>query len=105
MGKISELDPAPHWETSNRQIREMLLQLMAAEMLSTTALELAQALLQLQPTRDDRSSACQNLVQLLGSNGRVHATGLADMLIRLGASARQRELAREMLLGCWPPSS
>lgn len=98
MGKISELDPAPHWETSNRQIREMLLQLMAAEMLSTTALELAQGLLQLQPTRDDRSSACQNLVQLLGSNGRVHATGLADMLIRLGASARQRELAREMLL-------
>lgn len=96
--RIAELPPA-RWATSNRQARAALLGLLGDQTDSTSAIQLVDGLLKLDPTADDKYQAVDSLVRLFAveESGR-EAMGLLRAVLRLAATAEERNSIGEALL-------
>ena len=97
--RVDDLSAA-RWATSNREARAALLGLLADETDSSEATELADGLVKLGATADDKSQALNSLVRLfrVEEYGR-EAVGLLRAIRQLAATAEEKKSVREALLG------
>jgi hypothetical protein len=97
-GWTNDLSAAAHWETSNRPIRETLLGLLT-NATGEKAAHLADNILQLDPTLEDRTRARTALMQMMASP--IHepvAARLVPRVIRLAVTAEEKRQASIALL-------
>ena len=93
------LGGAGHWETSDRQVRDALLTLLARTTDSWRAWRLAGGLVQLDPTAEDKRQARDALLTLLArATDGWRAEGLAGGLVQLDPTAEDKRQARDALL-------
>src|SRR5208282_3229137 len=86
-GCFDDLGGAAHWGTSDRQVREVLLGLLAGETGAGVAARLADALARLDPAAEDKRQACEVLLGLLARETGWGAIRLAGALDRLDPAA------------------
>ena len=99
-GSFWDLGGAAHWGTSDRLARDALLGLLARETDSVRAGWLADKLVPLDPTAEDRRQARDALLGLLARATDGFGAGwLAAGLVPLATTAEDRRQARDALLG------
>lgn len=93
--RFRDLVESAHWRTSNQQVREALLEHLAHR---PGVRELADALIRMDPSAEDKHHARKSILRRLNSEP-ANSTALVDALIRLDPSAEDKHLARQALLG------
>ena len=99
-GRTRDIGGAVSWETSNRQVREALIEMLARETDSRVAEDLACALGKLDPTDDDKRHACDALLELMRratESGSSVAETLVTRLIQLFTAQDKRQACGALL--------
>jgi NACHT domain-containing protein len=95
-----DLSAAVHWETSNRRVCEVLLELLTSSVTtSKEAARLADGIVQLHPAAEDRRRACTALTQLLADH--IHepfAARLVPRVVQLAETTEEKHQACVALL-------
>ena len=102
-GRTADLSGAHSWQTSNRQVREVLIGLLATRDDPRMVRELAEVVAGLDPTPQERTQVRAVLLGLLPAQDDPWTTReLAEVGARLAMTAQERAQVREALLGLLP---